>query len=111
MEVVAFTVPCDAEGAFGFGIELRRSRELVRECKTKSLELDGSLFDWPKTEVVPSDAVTVELPPDFGRLLALAAPVVDRREARPALQGTNPSRDGVTATNGKKLLKTLIPGG
>ena len=109
VEVVALNVSCEAEGTFDFGIELRRLRELVRECKTKSLELDGSNFDWPKVEAVPADAVTVELPPDFGKLLALAAPVVDRREARPALQGINLSCDGVTATNGKELLNLPCP--
>lgn len=88
VEVVALNVSCEAEGTFDFGIELRRLRELVRECKTKSLELDGSNFDWPKVEAVPADAVTVELPPDFGRLLAQAAPVVNLRETRLALRGS-----------------------
>ena len=41
---------------------------------------------------------------EFGRLLALAAPVVNLREAWLALRGINLSRDGGTVTNGKELL-------
>jgi len=71
--------------------------------------LIGRRIAGPEAEVVPGDAVAVELPKDFGRLLALAAPVVDRREVRQALQGINLSRDGVTATNGKELLNLPCP--
>lgn len=73
------------------------------------IEATGKRLEWPETEVVPDDAVMVELPPDFGKLLGLAVPIVDRREARPALQGINLSRDGVTVTNGKELLNLPCP--
>ena len=71
--------------------------------------MTGRRLDWPEMEAVPDDAVTVELPSDFGKLLALAAPVVDLREARLALRGINLSRDGVTVTNGKELLNLPCP--
>ena len=38
--------------------------------------MTGKRLEWPEMEAVPDDAVTVELPPDFGKLLALAAPVL-----------------------------------
>ena len=84
-------------------------RELIRSTRGGEIEVTGKRLEWQETEVVPDDAVTVELPPDFGNLLALAAPVVDLREARLALRGINLSRDGVTATNGKELLNLPCP--
>ena len=87
-----------------FAVEYKALRELIRSTRGGEVEVTGKRLDWPETEVVPDDAVMVELPPDFGNLLALAAPVVDLREARLALRGINLSRDGMTATNGKELL-------
>ena len=106
---VALDLSCEAAGEFDFGIEIKTLREMIRGERGKVVELTGKQLDWPKVEVVPDDAVTVELPPDFGKLVALAAPVVDRHEARPALQGINLSRDGITATNGKELLNLPCP--
>ena len=106
---VALDLSCEAAGEFDFGIEIKTLREMIRGERGKVVELTGKRLDWPKVEVVPDDAVTVELPPDFGKLVALAAPVVDRHEARPALQGINLSRDGITATNGKELLNLPCP--
>ncbi len=101
VEVVALTV--EAEGVFDFGVELKALREVVRTAKNE-VELQGIAVEWPEVEVVPVDAVEVALPEDFGNLLALAAPVVDRLEARRTLQGINLSADGVTVTDGKQLL-------
>ena len=106
---VALDLSCEAAGEFDFGIEIKTLREMIRGERGKVVELTGKRLDWPKVEVVPGEAVTVELPSDFGKLLALAAPVVDRHEARPALQGINLSRDGITATNGKELLNLPCP--
>ena len=106
---VALDLSCEAAGEFDFGIEIKTLREMIRGERGKVVELTGKQLDWPKVEVVPDDAVTVELPPDFGKLQALAAPVVDRHEVRPTLQGINLSRGGITVTNGKELLNLPCP--
>ena len=92
-----------------FSVEYKALRELIRSTRGGEVEVTGKQLEWPEMEAVPDDAITVELPPDFGRLLALAAPVVNLREARLALRGINLSRDGVTATNGKELLNLPCP--
>ena len=109
VESVTVEVTGEAEDVEEFTVEYKALRELIRSTRGGEVEVTGKLLDWPETEVVPDDAVTVELPPDFGNLLALAAPVVDLREARLALRGINISRDGVTVTNGKELLNLPCP--
>ena len=109
VESVTFEVAGDAGELEDFAVEYKALRELIRSTRGGEVEVTGRRLDWPETETVPDDAVTVELPPDFGKLLALAAPVVDLREARLALRGINLSRDGMTATNGKELLNLPCP--
>ena len=109
VECVAVSVECEVAEAVDFAVEYKALRELIRSTRGGEVEVTGKRLDWPETEAVPDDAVTVELPPDFDRLLALAAPVVNLREARLALRGINLSRDGVTATNGKELLNLPCP--
>ena len=109
VESVTVEVIGDAGELEEFAVEYKALRELIRSTRGGEVEVTGKRLDWPETEAVPDDAVTVELPPDFGKLLTLAAPVVDLREARLALRGINLSRDGVTATNGKELLNLPCP--
>ena len=109
VESVTVEVSGDAGELEDFAVEYKTLRELIRSTRGGEVEVTGKRLDWPEVEAVPDNAVTVELPPDFGRLLALAAPVVDLREARLALRGINLSRDGVTATNGKELLNLPCP--
>ena len=109
VESVTVEVSGDAGDMEDFAVEYKALRELIRSTRGGEVEVTGKRLDWPEMEVVPDDAVTVELPPDFGKLLALAAPVVDLREAQFALRGINLSRDGVTATNGKELLNLPCP--
>ena len=104
VESVTVEVTGEAEDVEDFAVEYKTLRELIRSTRGGEVEVTGKRLDWPETETVPDDAVTVELPPDFGKLLALAAPVVDLREARLVLRGINLSRDGITTTNGKELL-------
>ena len=104
VESVTVEVAGDAGEMEDFAVEYKALRELIRSTRGGEVEVTGKRLEWPETEAVPDDEVTVELPPDFGKLLALAAPVVNLREARLALRGINLSRDGVTATNGKELL-------
>ncbi len=107
VESVTVEVAGDAGEMEDFAVEYKALRELIRSTRGGEVEVAGKRLDWPETEAVPDDAVTVELLPDFGNLLALAAPVVDLREARLALRGINLSRDGITTTNGKELLNLL----
>ena len=109
VESVTVEEPGEAGDMEDFAVEYKTLREQIRSSRGGVVEVTGERIDWPEAEVVPDDAVAVELPEDFGRLLALAAPVVDRREVRQALQGINLSRDGVTATNGKELLNLPCP--
>ena len=109
VESVTVEVIGDAGELEEFAVEYKALRELIRSTRGGEVEVTGKRLDWPEPETVPDDAVTVELSPDFGKLLALAAPVVDLREARLALRGINLSRDGVTATNGKELLNLPCP--
>lgn len=109
VESVTVEVIGDAGEMEEFAVEYKALRELIRSTRGGEVEVTGKRLDWPEMEVVPDDAVTVELPPDFGKLLALAAPVVDLREARLALRGINLSRDGITTTNGKELLNLPCP--
>ena len=109
VEAVTIEVTGEAGDMEEFAVEYKTLRELIRSTRGGEIEVTGKRLDWPEMEAVPNDAVTVELPPDFGKLLALAAPVVDLREARLALRGINLSRDGVTATNGKELLNLPCP--
>ena len=109
VESVTVEVTGEAEDVEDFAVEYKALRELIRSTRGGEVEVTGKRLDWPETEAVPDDAVTVELPPDFGRLLALAAPVVNLREARLALRGINLSRDGITTTNGKELLNLPCP--
>ena len=109
VESVTVEMAGDAEEMEDFAVEYKALRELIRSTRGGEIEVTGKRLDWPEMEVVPDDEVTVELPPDFGRLLAQAAPVVNLRETRLALRGINLSRDGVTATNGKELLNLPCP--
>ena len=109
VESVTVEVIGDAGDMEDFAVEYKALRELIRSTRGGEVEVTGKRLDWPEMEAVPDDAVTVELPPNFGKLLALAAPVVNLREARLALRGINLSRDGVTATNGKELLNLPCP--
>ena len=109
VESVTIEVAGDAGDMEDFAVEYKALRELIRSTRGGEVEVTGKRLDWPEAEAVPDDAVTVELPPDFSKLLAQAAPVVDLREARLALRGINLSRDGLTATNGKELLNLPCP--
>ena len=109
VESVTVEVIGDAGDMEDFAVEYKALRELIRSTRSGEVEVTGKRLDWPEMEAVPDDAVTVELPADFGKLLAQAAPVVELREARLALRGINLSRDGVTVTNGKELLNLPCP--
>jgi len=60
--------------------------------------------EWNDPVIEPEDAPSVTLPDGFVELLEKAAPLINRRDYRPLLQGINLSSNGITATNGKELL-------
>ena len=109
VECVAVSVECEAAEAVDFAVEYRALRELIRSTRGGEVEVSGKPLEWPELEVVPEEAVSVELPAMFGELLALVAPVADRDGARLILRGVNLSPDGITATNGKELLHLPCP--
>lgn len=100
---------CEVAEAVDFAVEYRALRELIRSTRGGEVEVTGKSLEWPALEVVPEEAVKVELPASFGELLALAAPVTDRDGARLILRGVNLSLDGITATNGRELLHLPCP--
>ena len=109
VECVAVSVECEVAEAVDFAIEYRTLRELIRSTRGGEVEVSGKQLEWPELEVVPEEAVSVELPATFGELLALVAPVADRDGARLILRGVNLSSEGITATNGKELLHLPCP--
>ena len=109
VECVAVSVECEVAEAVDFAVEYRALRELIRSTRGGEVEVTGKSLEWPELEVVPEEAVKVELPATFGVLLALVAPVADRDGARLILQGVNLSPDGITATNGRELLHLPCP--
>ena len=109
VECVAVSVECEVAEAVDFAVEYRALRELIRSTRGGEVEVTGESLEWPELEVVPEEAVKVELPASFGELLALAAPVADRDGARLILRGVNLSAEGITATNGKELLHLPCP--
>ena len=109
VECVAVSVECEVAEAVDFAIEYRTLRELIRSTRGGEVEVSGKQLEWPELEVVPEEAVSVELPATFGELLALVAPVADRDGSRLILRGVNLSAEGITATNGKELLHLPWP--
>ncbi|WP_294509027.1 hypothetical protein [uncultured Victivallis sp.] len=109
VECVAVSVACEVAEAVDFAVEYRALRELIRSTRGGEVEVTGKSLEWPDLEVVPEDAVKVELPASFGELLAWAAPVADRDGARLILRGVNLSPEGITATNGRELLHLPCP--
>ena len=109
VECVAVSVECEVAEAVDFAVEYRALRELIRSTRSGEVEVTGKSLEWPELEVVPEEAVSVELPATFGELLALVAPVADRDGARLILRGVNLSSEGITATNGKELLHLPCP--
>ena len=109
VECVAVSVECEVAEAVDFAVEYRALRELIRSTRGGEVEVSGKQLEWPELEVIPEEAVSVELPATFGELLALAAPVADRDGVRLILRGVNLSPEGITATNGKELLHLSCP--
>ena len=62
VERVALRVECEVAEAVDFAVEYRALRELIRSTRGGEVEVTGKPLEWPELEVVPEEAVTVELP-------------------------------------------------
>ena len=82
-------------------VEVQKS---IRFERSEMLEIDGTHLDYPQIKQPMEDAVSAIWPVNFGDLLALAAPIIDRNNYRRLLQGVNLSSSGITVTDGKQLL-------
>ena len=120
VEQIEFKMTVDLENDFPATlVEFEQFRQLVRNCKNKTLKLEidcGEVFiddvklapvkgSFPSKEEIPDQDICVtELPADTLSALSLLAPITDKgSDIRKALGGINISRYGFTATNGKEL--------
>ena len=103
-EWITLDLPCQADGAFDFAIELKTLRERIRHEYGEIIELTGKSLSWRDVAPVSDAATQLVLPENFTALLDLAAQLVDRESPRLILQGINLSSSGITATNGRELL-------
>ncbi len=123
LEQITFRMESPPEGSFHCIVPFEEFRMALRSCRNKTLELEyreGVLrvgettllheqsVEWPIICKGEQEAYS-ELPKEFVSLLATAAPLVDREEARAIMRGINLSREGITATNGRELLHISLP--
>ena len=104
IETVSVRLDAFTEDELDFCVEFRELKDLIRICRTETLELEGKYIEFPNIEEPELDSIVTELPDNFTELLALAAPIVNRNEYRRVLHGINLAPDGITATDGRQLL-------
>lgn len=104
VEVVAQEVEAESEGMVDFAVEFKALRELIRSTRGREVEVSGEKIEWPEVAVPPAEAKQIPLPENFGKLLAEAAQIVNRQEARIPLRGIHLCPDGIVVTDGKQLL-------
>jgi len=104
VEVVALEVEAESEGMVDFAVEYKTLRELIRGARGREVEVNGEKMELPEVAVPPAEAKQVTLPENFGKLLAEAAQIVNRQEARIPLRGIHLCPDGIVVTDGKQLL-------
>jgi len=104
IEVVALEVDAESEGMVDFAVEYKALRELVRGTRGREVEVLGEKMEWPEVAVPPAEATQIPLPDNFFQLLAEAAQIVNRQEARIPLRGIHLCPDGIVVTDGKQLL-------
>ena len=104
VEVVALEVDAESDGMVDFAVEYKTLRELIRGTRGREVEVVGEKIKWPEVAVPPAEARQIPLPENFGKLLAEAAQIVNRQEARIPLRGIHLCPDGIVVTDGKQLL-------
>ena len=125
-EEIEFRLFADLEEDFPATlVEYEQFRQMVRNCKNKTLKLEidcGEVFiegvklapvegHFPVPEIIPDQDVCVtELPADTLSALEKLAPIADQgKDVRKVLSGINISGDGFTAANGKELSNIPFP--
>ena len=61
-EWITLDLPCQADGAFDFAIELKTLRERIRHEYGETIELTGKSLPWTDVVPVPDEAVQLVLP-------------------------------------------------
>ena len=108
-EVISLAIEATAEYEIDFCVPFKDLKDMIRFERSEMLDIDGKHFDYPQIKQPTEDIVSAILPVNFGDLLALAAPIIDRNNYRRILQGVNLSSSGVTVTDGKQLLHQPCP--
>ena len=108
-EVISLAIEATAEYEIDFCVPFKDLKDMIRFERSEMLDIDGTYFDYPQIKQPIEDAVSAILPVNFGDLLALAAPIIDRNNYRRILQGVNLSSSGITVTDGKQLLHQPCP--
>ena len=104
VETVSVILDAFSETEIDFCVPFKELKDLVRIGRSETIELSGTYIEFPDLEEPTEDTVSAILPVNFGELVALVAPIVDRSNYRRLLQGINLSNAGVTVTDGKQLL-------
>ena len=104
VETVSVAVDAFAESEIDFCVPFKELKDQVRMGRSETIELTGKFIEFPELEEPNENVVSAILPVNFGELLTLAAPIVDRTGYRRILHGINLSNAGVTVTDGKQLL-------
>ena len=104
IEVISLKVEAFTEHEIDFCVPFKDLKDMIRFERSEMLDIDGKHLDYPQIKQPTEDIVSAILPVNFGDLLALAAPIIDRNNYRRILQGVNLSSSGITVTDGKQLL-------
>ena len=109
IEVISLVIEATTEYEIDFCVPFKDLKDMIRFERSEMLDIDGVYLDYPQIKQPTEDAVSAILPVNFGDLLALAAPIIERNNYRRILQGVNLSSSGVTVTDGKQLLHQPCP--
>ena len=108
-QCVAVTVEAADSNGADFAVPFAELEQLASECQGDAVEFEGEYLEFPAVPTPTEDAETIELPRNFGTLLALALPVVQCDADQEVLRGVNLSKHGITAANSKMLVHFPCP--
>jgi len=109
VETVSVKLDVFTDGTVDFCLPFKELKDQIRASRSELVELTGQSIEFPEPPAPSANSVSVVLPANFGELLALAAPIVERHDYRRILQGINLSNAGITVTDGKQLLHLPSP--
>ena len=104
IEFISLKIEAFTEHEVDFCVPFKDLKDMICSERSEMLEIDGVHFDYPQIKQPTADAVFAILPVNFGDLLSLEAPIIDRNNYRRILQWGTLSSSGVTVTDGKQLL-------